>query len=129
MAIQRLDLDIDRIPLEIGRLSSAEIDELPFGAIQLDEDGTVLSYNRFESQFAKRDRNDVVGRNFFRDIAPCTRVKSFFGAFQEGVRRKELDEVFDFNFKFAHGPKQVRVRMIYASSGKNTIWIFVTPIE
>ena len=129
MAIQKIEIDLDRISEEIGRLTSAEVDDLPFGAIQLDEEGTVLTYNRFESKFAGREKAHVVGRNFFHEVAPCTRVKAFYGAFQEGVRRQELDEVFDFVFQFPQEPKQVRIRMVYASSGKKSIWIFVTPIE
>jgi len=129
MSIQKIEVDLDRISAEIGRLSSGEIDELPFGAIQLDESGVILTYNQFESKLARREKKDVVGRNFFEDIAPCTRVKAFYGAFLEGVRRQELDEVFDFIFKFSHGPRHVRIRMVYSTLGRRSIWIFVTPIE
>lgn len=128
MSVQRIELDLGRIKDEIGQMSSAQIDELPFGAIQLDDQGRVVTYNRYEEKFAKRDRNEVVGKNFFHDVAPCTRVRAFYGAFQEGVRRRELDEVFDFVFRFQHGEKSVRIRMIYNRLGGGGVWIFVTPI-
>ena len=33
----------------IDRMSEAQLDELPFGAIRLDKDGKILSYNATES--------------------------------------------------------------------------------
>lgn len=130
MTIQRIELELDRIKDEVGRMSASEIDELPFGAIQLDENGTVLVYNRYEEVLAGRDRARVVGKNFFRDVAPCTRVREFFGAFEEGVRRRELDEVFDFVFRFPQAERHVRIRMVLPTvkAGAVCVWIFVTPI-
>jgi photoactive yellow protein len=125
MTIQRIEVTAESILGEVGRLTAEELDALPFGAIELDSAGTVLSYNKAEERLAGRQRADVVGRNFFRDIAPCTRVQRFFGAFQVGVERKELNEVFDFTFKFPAGDREVRIRMIYSAG---TVWIFVTPI-
>ena len=125
MAIQRIEVSAEAILGEVGRLSAEELDALPFGAIELDTTGTVLSYNKAEERLAGRTRQDVVGKNFFRDIAPCTRVQRFFGAFEVGVERKQLSEVFDFTFRFPAGPREVRIRMIYSAG---TVWIFVTPI-
>ncbi|MGK2859021.1 MAG: PAS domain-containing protein [Thermoanaerobaculia bacterium] len=128
MSVQRIELELDRIKDEVGRMSAEEIDDLPFGAIQLDESGNILKYNRYEENFAGRDRVEVVGKNFFRDVAPCTRVRMFFGVFEEGVRRRELDEVFDFVFRFPKGEKHVRIRMVFSRLGTGSVWIFVTPI-
>lgn len=125
MAIQRFDIDSESIVAEVGALSMEELDALPFGAIQLDRHGTVLAYNKAEERLAGRRREDVVGKNFFQDIAPCTRVQRFYGAFQAGVERHELNEVFDFTFRFASGARDVRIRMIYSGAA---VWVFVTPI-
>jgi photoactive yellow protein len=128
MSVQRIEVDLELLRSEIGRMSAEQIDELPFGAIQLDDEGRVVSYNRYEEKLAKRDRNEVVGKNFFHDVAPCTRVRSFYGAFQEGIRRRELNEVFDFVFRFPHGERHVRIRMILDPAGGGRVWIFVTPL-
>ena len=40
----------------------------------------------------------------------------------------ELNEVFDFTFKFPTGTKDVRIRMIYAGAAEPAVWIFVTPL-
>ena len=62
--------------------TDAELDALPFGVIALDRDGFVLRYNLYESRLARLDRNQVVGRNFFDEIAPCTRNEAFQGRFR-----------------------------------------------
>ena len=129
MAVQKIEISPEDLMTEIGAMSSVDIDTLPFGAIQLDTAGTVLAYNRFESEFAQRKREEVVGRNFFTEIAPCTRVKRFFGAFQEGIARASLNEVFDFVFLFPTGSREVRIRMIYSATPSAGVWIFTTPMK
>ena len=128
MAVTRVNVDADSIVGELGSLTAEGLDQLPFGAIQLDANGVVLAYNKSEEKLAGRKAEDVIGRNFFRDIAPCTRVKRFYGAFQAGVDRRELNEVFDFTFRFPHGDREVRIRMIYSAAPNPGVWIFVTPI-
>lgn len=128
MQLHKIEIGPESILGELGRMSTEDFDALPFGAIQLDREGTVLMYNKAEEQLAGRRREDVVGRNFFRDIAPCTRVRSFLGAFQLGIERRELNEVFDFTFQFPEGPRDVRIRMIYSDAPRPGVWIFVTPI-
>ncbi|HEX6095301.1 MAG TPA: PAS domain-containing protein [Thermoanaerobaculia bacterium] len=125
MTVQRFDVAPEAIVSEVGLLTAEELDALPFGAIQLDAQGMVLSYNKAEEKLSGRRREEVVGKSFFRDIAPCTRVQRFFGAFEAGVERRELNEVFDFTFRFPSGARDVRIRMIYSGS---TVWVFVTPI-
>jgi photoactive yellow protein len=128
MAVQRIEVDADSIAREIGSLTAGDLDALPFGAIQLDRTGKVLLYNRAEEQLSGRQRADVVGRNFFTEVAPCTRVRRFFGVFEEGLERKSLNEVFDFTFRFPQGTREVRIRLIYADQPQPSVWIFVTPI-
>lgn len=128
MAVERIEVDAESLLAEVGNLSAAELDALPFGAIQLDAEGTILAYNKAEERISGREAKLVVGKNFFRDIAPCTRVKKFAGAFESGVARRELNEVFDFVFRFPTGDREVRIRMIYSEMPKAAVWIFVTPI-
>jgi photoactive yellow protein len=64
----------------IDSMSEADLDLLPHGAIQLDTKGVVLKYNTYESQLANLDKGKVVGRNFFKEVAPCTDVKEFYDA-------------------------------------------------
>ena len=109
----------------LDTLSGAELDELPVGVIQLDRHGTVLQYNETESNLARFHPADVVGRNFFAEIAPCTAVRDFQGRFEEGVARGELDATFAYRFRFADDrTKDVTITMSYRPHN-GRVWVVV----
>lgn len=99
---------------DLSALSAAEIDALPFGYIALSPDGTIRKYNRYEADLARKDPQQVLGRNFFRDVAPCTQVKEFEGRFRELANGEtpEPSLSFDFDFQFRHGRQAVRIGFI-----------------
>lgn len=129
MPLHKIEIDPGALAAEVGNMGPLELDALPFGAIQLDDRGTILRYNKAEERIAGRTGSDVVGKNFFTDVAPCTRVRRFLGAFQAGIERRDLNEVFDFTFQFVAGPRDVRIRMIYSEAQLPCVWIFVTPLQ
>jgi photoactive yellow protein len=108
----------------IDRMSETQLDELPFGAIRLDKEGKVLSYNTTESKLTGRDPERVIGRNFFREVAPCTNVQAFAGRFREGVARGEMHFIFPYRFDFEMAPRDVTVTLFY-SKQTGTAWVFV----
>lgn len=110
---------------QVEDLSPKELDDLPFGAIQLDPEGRILSYNMAEAQISGRSRDEVIGKSFFEEIAPCTNVKEFAGRFREGVAKKDLNYVFPYLFDFRMAPTRVWVRLFY-SDKTHTGWVFVT---
>jgi len=112
----------------IDKMSVQELDALPFGAIRLDRDGNILTYNMTESKLTGRDPKRVVGRNFFRDVAPCTNVQAFAGRFREGVAKKEMHAIFPYRFDFEMAPRDVTVTLFY-SKQTDTAWVFVREAE
>jgi photoactive yellow protein len=99
------------------RLSSDEADSLPYGLIVLDRDGVVVGYNEAESRLSGYARDDVIGRNFFKHIAPCTRVQAFAGVYAQMVKTGEPPTAyFDFLFRFRHGDKRVCILLAYVPS-------------
>ena len=108
----------------IDAFTNAQLDLLPFGAIQLDPDGTILQFNEYEANLSNRRAPETVGRNFFREVAPCTNVREFYGVFRDGVERGELNESFDYRFAFKQAPRNVRVTLFY-SAPTSTVWVFV----
>jgi photoactive yellow protein len=108
----------------IDKMSAEELDALPFGAIRLDRNGTILTYNMTESKLTGRDPNRVIGRNFFTDVAPCTNVQEFAGRFREGVSRGDLHTIFPYRFDFQMAPRDVTVTLFY-SKQTETAWVFV----
>jgi len=112
--------DIERIQ----SLSEQELDQLPFGAIRLDRDGTILSYNQAEADLSGRKKENVVGKSFFAEVAPCTNVKEFAGRFREGVSTGRLHTVFPYVFDYEMEPRHVWVTLFY-SNETDTAWVFV----
>lgn len=116
---------VGRIDIErIEKFGEPELDQLPFGAIRLDKDGTILSYNKAEATLSGRKREKVMGKNFFTDVAPCTNVQDFAGTFREGVRKGSLHVVFPYIFDFEMEPLHVWVTLFY-SNETDTAWVFV----
>jgi len=112
---------------EVGldRLTDEQLDQLPFGVIQVDAAGTIHKYNAAESRFSGRDPARVVGRDFFRDVAPCTNLPAFRGRFLEGVSRGDLHSTFGFVFGFDE-PARVEVTM-RAAAEPARYWLTVHP--
>jgi photoactive yellow protein len=94
----------------INQVPAEELERLPYGLIVLDTEGNVLFYNETESKLAGFARERVLGKNFFREVAPCARVQAFEGRFKEFVEGK-LGRVtfFDFAFHFARGTQNVLI--------------------
>jgi len=110
------------LPLEsVHDLGSDEVDALPFGLLRLDDHGTVQQYNYPESVRSGLAASEVLGRNFFQDVAPCTGVREFRGRFErmvaDGVPARED---FDFIFRFKTGDLIVHLAMVH-SPGDGTV--------
>jgi photoactive yellow protein len=124
-ANESLDAVPDALELErLAKMSPAELDALPFGAIQLDRAGTILTYNIAESVISGRDPGRMIGKNFFEEVAPCTNVQGFAGRFREGMARRELRVVFRHRFDFEMAPRNVAITLFY-SAITDTGWVFV----
>jgi photoactive yellow protein len=106
-------------------LTEDELDSLPVGMIQLDRDGTVLRFNQTESSLARVEKDEAVGKSFFDEVAPCTKVQEFYGKFVEGVENRNLHTVFPYQFRFRDGrQKNVMISMFYSGSTE-TVWVLV----
>jgi len=102
-----------------------QLDELPFGAIVVEYDGTIVAYNQYEARMARMQREAVIGRNFFRDIAPCTAVQAFEGRMRAFLSLPDhVSESFDYFFPFVHGSVDVTITFIKLA-GKKQILIAV----
>ncbi|MFN9132835.1 MAG: photoactive yellow protein [Phycisphaerales bacterium] len=105
-------------------LANQDLDKLAFGAVQLDPTGKILKYNAMEGQITGRDPKAVLGKNFFKEVAPCTNSPTFFGRFQEGVKKNDLNVMFEYVFNYKMTPTSVKIHM-KKSLTDNTVWIFI----
>ena len=109
----------------VDNLNEKELDALPIGAIQLD--GTILKFNSYESTLANVPKAMAIGKNFFKQVAPCTDVQEFYGRFKEGCEAKHLYAKFRYHFPFKQKPRDVVVTLFYSDITR-TVWAFVRPL-
>lgn len=110
------------------RMTPEELDRAPYGIIQLDASGRILKYNAVESKLASLRKEDAIGKQFFTEIAPCTKVQEFYGRFKEGVIHESLDTSFRFHFAFKQHPRDVTVRLLYTKRTR-TVWVLIADHE
>jgi photoactive yellow protein len=111
-------------PQRIDSLTEDDFDALPFGAIKLDADGRILKYNLYESKLAERDPKEVIGQNFFTEVAPCTNVQEFAGRYHQGIVEGKLNTTFPYRFLFPKRVVDVEITLILSANGESA-WVFV----
>lgn len=96
----------------LDRLEAADdpaLDTLSFGVVAMSDDGTVTSYNLAESQLSGLTPANVIGRNFFSSVAPCT--NNFLVAHRFETE-PVLDAILDYVFTFRIKPIAVKLRLL-----------------
>lgn len=112
---------------QVGKMSGKDMDQLAFGAVKLNENGIIESYNAAEGAITGRDPKSVIGKNFFKDVAPCTATPEFEGKFKAGVKSGDLNALFEYVFDYNMTPTKVKVHMMKAKVGEG-YFIFVKRI-
>jgi photoactive yellow protein len=97
---------------------------LPFGAVMLDRTGTIVRYNKAEGLIASRVPEDVIGKNFFGDIAPCAKGKRFHGEFLKFHQTGQINVMFDYKFAYKGAQVAVKIHMKSQPDGQHC-WLFV----
>ena len=115
-------------PERIDSLPEEEFNALPFGAIKLDAEGCILKYNLYESKLAGRDAQEVIGQNFFTEVAPCTNVQEFAGRYRRGMADQELNVTFPYRFLFPKRIADVEITLILTPDG-DSAWVFVKELD
>ncbi len=131
--MERIEFEGTDISGVMDRLPDAERNRLPFGVVKLDTEGKILEYNMAEAEISGVRQQDVIGKNFFLDVAVCTQRPEFYGKFREAMdNQKVLNLIFDYEFQNAlysavHEPVKVRVHMFssYELGGKKIVWLMV----
>jgi len=121
--VEDLHFEDEDLADKLRRASEEQIDNAPFGVIQVDDEGIVEFFNQYESDLSGMDPDEVTGRNFFTQVAPCTNNRLFRGRFKKGVRRGELDETFTYTYTYKMRPTLVDVHLYRDKDGNN--WITV----
>jgi photoactive yellow protein len=120
-------IDISEV---INRMPESVKNDLPFGLLKLNNDGTILEYNMAQAEISGIKAGDVLGKNFFLDVAVCTQRPEFYGKFKEGVASGTLNLVFEYVFEYRMVPTRVRVHMFSSKDhvGQRFIWLMVKKV-
>lgn len=101
----------------IGMISQGESDviqRVAFGVVHLNEAGTIVGYSRQESELSGLRPEDVIGRNFFDEVAPCTNKADFRSLFAGVISGKSEFAIVDYTFPFRPRPVPVQVVMTHS---------------
>jgi photoactive yellow protein len=115
----------------LDALSEEELEALEVGALRLDDDGVVETFNEAARQLpglGSAAPEDIEGHNFFRDLAPSTDNNLFRGRVKRGRRRGELDARFPYTIT---GPNQNSASFevhLYRSAGSDGTWLLFRPL-
>ena len=107
---------------DVSNFPRSFVDGLPLGTIILSNDDTIISYNLAESAITGMTPDEVEGKNFFKDIAPCTAVQDFQGVV-ENMRNmgEDSQERIEFTFNHRNFKAYVNILFTYYSQADYTI--------
>ena len=111
----------------IDRLSAAQFDDLPIGAILLNDKAKIVRYNRTEGELTNRDPHVVLGAGFFLELAVCGMSEHFQGRFKSALKAMTYDQIFPFVFfhEMPETPMMVRITKPRVPMASPHVWILV----
>ena len=115
---------------ETGATSTSEaltpnaFNEAQNGVVGLDDSGTVLSYNKRETEFSGLAASEVIGQNFFTEVAPCCNNSLIYGAFLNGIAANDLNLRVPYTFTYRVKPTNVVLHLSQDQVAK-TNWLII----
>lgn len=104
-------------------MGDADIDDLNYGVVGLDEEGLVECYNAHEERNSGLSRTRVVGRPFFFDVAPC--MNNYLVA--ERLEEASLDVTLPYVLTFRMRPTPVTLRLIRTPAFRRR-WVLISRV-
>ena len=108
----------------LAALTDDELDALPYGVVGLDDSGIVTRYNATEADFSNHPAQQVIGKNFFTQIAPCTNNRLVYGAFRDGLATGHLDLKIPYTFTYIMRPTNVVMHLVRCEDSRAN-WLLI----
>jgi photoactive yellow protein len=114
----------------IDKLNKPSFDDLPIGAVLLNDKARIIKYNRTEGELTNRDPNQVIGMNFFLSLAVCGVSEQFQGRYKAALKAMSYDQIFPFVFfhDMPETPMMVRITKPRLATATPHVWILVRRI-
>ena len=116
-----IDFNAPNLGARIETLNEYEIDQLPFGVILLNREGTVLYYSATEARLSGYGKSPV-GQNMF-EISACMGSDSFRGRVTRAMEQGPVDLEFGWPGDFGNPDRELRIRVQSSRSGG--VWMFI----
>ena len=110
---------------QLARIDRQQIEQWSFGVIGLDPSARVVFFNKAEERLSGLPKSDVVGKDFFVEVAPCTASRLFRGRYQRARDLGGLDEHFFYTFTYRIRPVSAHIHMLYDSKQSPLVFIFL----
>jgi len=114
----------ENVVARLPQMSAEELNQLDFGCVQVDDQGKILQFNRYEAELSGLEPSSVIGKNYFTQVAPCTNNDIFYGTFKKGVQENDLNSLFLYTFTYKMAPTNVKVHL-YRDNSSASNWIMV----
>ena len=121
MAIATIDFDAPGLAARAERASPFELDNLPFGVIRLDRDGTVQFYSATEARLSGYGEIPL-GKNLFA-ISECLGSDDFRGRVERAMDAGPVDLEIGWPGDFGDPRRELRIRV--QSSQNGGLWLFI----
>jgi photoactive yellow protein len=108
---------------ELEALTEAELDDLEFGVVRLDREGTVKVFNKTEAVRSGYKSRPAIDRDFFLEIAPCMSKPEMKGRIDRARQEGDVDIEIGWVGDFDDPDGEIRIRAISASDGG--LWILL----
>lgn len=111
----------------IDQLPQAAFDDLPVGAILLNDKAKIIKYNRTEGELTNRDPKQVIGASFFLSLAVCGVSEQFQGRFKGALKAMAYDQMFPYVFfhEMPETPMIVRMTKPRVPTASPHVWVLV----
>ena len=109
---------------KLPTLTRAQLDDLDFGVVKVNNAGVIEIYNQYESELADVEPAEAEGRNFFTHVAPCTNNRLVYGKFTEGVAAGNYDVSIPYTFTYKMKPTLVNIPL-HRDVSSQTNWVLV----
>jgi photoactive yellow protein len=116
--------DIDNILIR----EPERVEVLPFGALLLDRAGIIRSYNGAQTIITGREAVDVIGQDFFNEVAHCCRNTPVQHNFRRFTVSGRVDVLMEHDLLFRGHKVAVKIHLKSHQDGQHC-WMFTKVVH
>jgi len=121
MSAVDVDFNAADLAARIEALTQHELDNLPFGVILLDRDGTVLFYSATEARLSGYGMTPL-GKNFF-EVGRNPAIGDLRNRIMAAMEAGPVDLEFGWTGDLANPQRDLRIRV--QSARRGGVWMFI----